>query len=342
MFIYLCHNLCALFIDRPGPKYRDIPFSFCKFAARRSLPTTMVSDNASTYLSAAEELQSLMQSPDVLSQLSKRGVTWKFIPKRAPWWGGFWERMVGLSKTALKKMLRRQHISLTTLETVVTEIEAALNDRPLTFASSEVGELEPLKAAHLLHRRRITCLPHEIVDDDAMIDPTYGEMCGKTKLLATVIQSFQKHWCHEYLTSLREVHRATGSTHQTVRTGDVVLIHNDTPRTTWKMGVVEALITGGDEIVRAVTLRTATGLTNRPVAKLYPLELNVTTKSEEETETTAEEDTDATQSTSSTRTESARPQRSSARRAAVKINEWSGVLAAPPPSPRGCRDAGTI
>ena len=140
---------------------------------------------------------------------------------------------------------------------------------------------------------------------------------------------------------MREVHRTTGSTHQTVRTGDVVLIHDDTPRTTWKMGVVEALITGGDKIVRAVTLRTATGLTNRPVAKLYRLELNVTTKSEEETETTAEEDTDATQSTSSSSTESARPQRSSAHRAAVKIKEWSRVLAAPP-LPGGCRNAGTM
>ena len=149
------------------------------------------------------------------------------------------------------------------------------------------------------------CLPHEMVDDDAMIDPYHGEICGNAKLLATILQSFQKCWRHEYLTSLREVHRATGSTHQTVRTGDVVLIHDDTPRTTWKMGVMEALITGGDKIVRAVTLRTATGLTDRTVAKLYPLELNVTTKSEEETETkaaektetTAKENTDASQST---------------------------------------------
>ena len=105
--------------------------------------------------------------------------------------GGFWERMVGLTKTALKKTLGRQHISLTTLETVVTEIEAALNDRPLTFAPSEVGELKSLTPTHLLHGRKITCLPHEIVDGDAMIDPTYGEICGNAKLLATILQDFQ-------------------------------------------------------------------------------------------------------------------------------------------------------
>ena len=184
--------------------------AFCMFTARRSLPTIMVSDNTSTYLSAADELQSLMQSPVVQRQLSMRGVTWKFIPKRAPWWGGFWERMVGLTKSALEKVLGRRHISLTTLETV-TENEAALNDRPLTFVSSKHGDLEPLTPAHLLHGRRITCLPHEPTDDDEFVDPNYGEICGSAKLLVTILQSFQKCWRHEYLTSLGEVHRNTGT-----------------------------------------------------------------------------------------------------------------------------------
>ena len=39
--------------------------AFRKFAARRSLPSIMISDNGSTYLSAAEELHSLMQLPEV-------------------------------------------------------------------------------------------------------------------------------------------------------------------------------------------------------------------------------------------------------------------------------------
>ena len=64
----------------------------------------MVSDNAFTYLSAADELRSLMQSSEVNKELGKQGVTWKFIPKRALWWGGFWERIVGLTKAALKKV----------------------------------------------------------------------------------------------------------------------------------------------------------------------------------------------------------------------------------------------
>ena len=71
-----------------------------------------------------------------------------------------------------------------------------------------------------------------MVEEDEFTDPTYGEVCGNAKLLATILQNSQKRWRHEYLTSLREVHRATGSNSQTVRTGDVVLIHDDTPRAT--------------------------------------------------------------------------------------------------------------
>ena len=181
-----------------------------------------------------------------------------------------------------------------------------------------------------------------MVEEDEFTDPTYGEVCGNAKLLATILQNFQKCWRHEYLTSLREVHRATGSNSQTVRTGDVVLIHDDTPRATWKMGIVEDLMTRGDGIVRAVTLRTASGLTNRPVTKLYPLELTVTTQPEfEQSKIHQTEKVDATTAKSSDHatldcttlmglSTSTRPQRLAARKATVKMKKWTRALACCP------------
>ena len=50
--------------------------------------------------------------------------------------------------------------------------------------------------------------------------------------------------------------------------GDIVLVHNDTPRTMWKLAVIEELIRGNDGLVRAANIRTATG---RPIARLVPL-----------------------------------------------------------------------
>jgi hypothetical protein len=42
----------------------------------------------------------------------------------------------------------------------------------------------------------------------------------------------------------------------------------------WKMDVVEGLIHGRDGIVRAVTLQNKNGFTNRPISKLYPINVN--------------------------------------------------------------------
>ena len=88
----------------------------------------MISDNASTYLAAANELNDLFRSPSLSNALSKKGVTWRFIPKRAPWYGGFWECLIGLTK----KVLGRTFATLSTIQTIIVEIEGILNDRPLT------------------------------------------------------------------------------------------------------------------------------------------------------------------------------------------------------------------
>ena len=128
--------------------------AFRRFASRKSLPKRMISDNASTYLSAADELKQLFQSPSLKKVFSDRGIAWEFIPKRAPWYGGFWERLIGMTKTVIKKVLGRARISLFALQTLVTEIEAVLNDRPLTYVSSDVNDPEPLTPAHDPDRRR--------------------------------------------------------------------------------------------------------------------------------------------------------------------------------------------
>ena len=79
--------------------------AFRRFAAQRSLPCLVISDNASTYASAAKELNELFQSPTLKSALIHKGTMWRFIPKRAPSYGGFWERLVGMVKMSLKKTL---------------------------------------------------------------------------------------------------------------------------------------------------------------------------------------------------------------------------------------------
>ena len=72
----------------------------------------MLSDNASTYLAAVEELKILFESDDIKEALGRQDVDWQFIPKCAPWYGGFWECLTGLTKQAIRKTLDRTFISL--------------------------------------------------------------------------------------------------------------------------------------------------------------------------------------------------------------------------------------
>ena len=61
---------------------------------------------------------------------------------------------------------------------------------------------------------------------------------------------------------------------QQIKPGDIVLVHDDTPRITWKLAVIEELMKGKDGLVRAAKIRTSQGRTNRPIARLIPLEVS--------------------------------------------------------------------
>ena len=81
-------------------------------------------------------------------------------------------------------------------------------------------------------------------------------------------------WQREYLTSLREAYKAKGTANQTIKVGDVVLIHNDVPQLQWRLAVIKELIDGLDGFARAAKIRTSTGKTNQAIAKLFPLEFS--------------------------------------------------------------------
>ena len=146
--------------------------AFRKFTSRRSVPRTMMSDNASTYLAAADELQELLDSTSLKEALGGYGATWQFIPKRAPWYGGYWERLVGLTKQALKKTLGR---SLSPCR-FSRQLLWKSRDRPLTYVLADVTDIEPLTPAHLLYGRRMTTLPHSNVEDPEDPDRCYYDV----------------------------------------------------------------------------------------------------------------------------------------------------------------------
>lgn len=297
--------------------------AFRRFASRRSLPSIMISDNASTYQCAAKELQALFDSPTVQNYFLHHSVQWRFIPKRAPWYGGFWERLVGLTKNVLKKVLGRAKVTYGELATILTEVEAVLNDRPLTYMSSSIEDDQPLTPSQLIYGRRITTVPHEFKDAEELSDPNFGNRSHLTKrfaLRAQLLKHFWQRWKNEYLTSLREFHTTRGYNKEIIKVGDIVQIHDDSPRVNWKLARVESLMRGNDGLVRAATLITSSGHTNRPISKLYPLEVCAEPISE-----------DTHPSITPERSfRNVRVSRKCADDARKRIKEWTSYLSGPP------------
>jgi len=141
--------------------------AFRHFASQKSLPKLVISDNASTFMSAAEDLRALCT---VQEEQRRKGVEWKFIPCHAPWYGGYWERLIGLTKNALKKVLGRVYVTLSSLQTIIVEIEAHLDNRPLMYVSSDLNEPEPLTPSHFLYGRLIDTVPHSATTEDEIVD----------------------------------------------------------------------------------------------------------------------------------------------------------------------------
>ena len=299
----------------------------------------MISDNASTFLAVAEDLQMLFESETLQRELERHNVIWHFIPKLAPWYGGFWERMVGITKQAIKKTLGRAFVMLKQLETIVTEIEAILNDRPLTYVSPDLSDPEPLTPAHL-YGKRIRQVPHVLNKPEEVEDSTYVSgvsMREKVNKHSAVIEKFWNRWKTEYLTSLREFNRISGHNKEVIKVGDVVIVHDEKPGMQWKLAVVEGLIKGGDNLTRAAHIGIGSYQTTRPIVKLHPLE--VSSPDEPNSQRTSNNATDDSQDSRSAKDKSSvrsgapsgqRTPRKAASKALKKIAEWITLSRGPP------------
>ena len=134
--------------------------AFCRFDSRKSVPKLIMSDNALTFESTSTHLKTMFQSQPVRETFANRCIDWQFISKRAPLYGEWCERLMGLTKSTLKKIIRRAYLSLETVRMVVSEIETIMNDHPLTFVSSSLNDPEPLTPAQFLYGYWITSLPY--------------------------------------------------------------------------------------------------------------------------------------------------------------------------------------
>ena len=231
-----------------------------RFFAHRGMPSMLMSDNAKGFQAVRAHLMAILSSdaPD-----------WKFIAPRAPWWGGWWERLVASVKSALKRSLGKRSLSRQELETLLHEIEACINAKPLTFVGDDLDSGTPLTPDHfLLGRSSFSKVMVEPVD----VLVSHTDLMERQEWRHQLFDQFWYCWVNEYIRNLPPC--KDGPVKSSVQVGSVVLVRGEEKiRLKWPIGIVQEVYPGKDGLVRAVDVKTAKGVVTRPIQKIHDLEL---------------------------------------------------------------------
>ncbi|XP_066987481.1 uncharacterized protein [Macrobrachium rosenbergii] len=197
---------------------------------------------------------------------------WKFTVPRAPWWGGWWERLVRSVKFALKKTLGVKCLSRCELETTLHEVAAYINSRPLTFVGEEVDTCNPLTPSHFLIGRTVGVQPEVVEEHSSCVSSK--DLCMRETARQRQLDKFWEIWSSDYIRNLPCAIKGFVSKCN-VKKGSVVLVKEDNVRRlSWPLGVIIEVYLGKDGVIRSVDVKTSKGIINRPVQKLHDLEIS--------------------------------------------------------------------
>ena len=110
--------------------------------------------------------------------------------------------MVKSVKTCLKKSLGHSLLKLIELQTLLAEIQAVINDRPIIFVyDDDEGITYPLTPAELIHGRRITSYNDKTFE----IFTTNEALTKRAKHHKNLLRGFINRWHIKYLQGIQEV-----------------------------------------------------------------------------------------------------------------------------------------
>ena len=269
--LFVCFSTKALHLELASDMTtKTFLAAFRRFVSRRGLPSVMYSDNGTNFTGAANELKTLVKQLSVDEDLfdfsAQRNVVWKFNPPAAPHFGGLWEAGVKGVKAHLKRIVGNSVLTFEELTTVLAQIEACLNSRPLTLLSSDPNDLRPLTPGHFLTGDSLLATP-----SPRLLQANSGSL-RRWDLVQKMVQDFWARWRHEYLNTLqlrKKWHDAGSELH----IGDVVLLTDESAPSSWPLALVQDLHPGADGVARVATVRVGDKTYRRSLHRLRRLPL---------------------------------------------------------------------
>lgn len=238
-----------------------------RFISRRGKPLQIFSDNGRNFVGAAKEFtHSLNKCSDDLQNFSSENhIEFKFIPPYSPHFGGLWEAGVKSCKHHIARAIGNAHLTYEEFSTVLAQIEAVLNSRPIYPMSSDPDDFTPLTPGHFLIGRPLTA-PAE---RDVMTVATHS--LSRYRRIEQLRQHFWARWSSEYVPELQKRSKWK-TTKEALSPNTLVLLKDDNmPPLKWRLGRILTVFPGKDGVPRVASIRTATGVIERAFSKICPL-----------------------------------------------------------------------
>ncbi|XP_056017069.1 uncharacterized protein LOC125663253 [Ostrea edulis] len=247
-----------------------------RFTSIRGKVKIFRSDRSTNFIGATDDLRvdTVCVEDDTLKKyLYNSGTKWIFNPPHSSHFGGAWERMIGLVSNILDAMFmepNNKNITHDVLCTLMAEVTAIINSRPLTPVSSDPDSPFVLTPNILLTQKHSS-------DSDIL---EFGDIGVKDMLKSEwkrvqgLASQFWKKWKSDYL-HLLQPRRKWKSEEPNINEGDIVLVKEESPRNHWPVAVVQRTFKSDDTLVRKIQVKLLRNdkpvVLVRPICEVIPL-----------------------------------------------------------------------
>jgi len=216
----------------------------------------MYSDCGTNFVGPDRELRKFFRASSsdgrrISQEIAKESISWRFNPPAAPHFGGLWETAVKSTKYHLRRVIGETTLTFEETSTLLAQIEACLNSRPLLALSDDPDDLSALTPGHLIGA------PLLAVPDPSLVEEASNTL-SRWQLLQQMRDHFWQRWSQEYIHILAPRPKWLKD-ELAPEIGALCLICSEaTPSTRWPLARIIKLHPGNDGTIRVVTVRTST------------------------------------------------------------------------------------
>ena len=143
LLIFTCLNIRALHVELVKDlSTHSFILVLIWFTNLYGIPSQIYSDNAKSFITGCNIIEEVFASSEFNEHFQVYSIKHVRIPLYAAWVGSTWKRMIRTIKSCLYKTIGRFRINYFDLLTVITDIQNAINTRPLPYRCSSDSNLE--------------------------------------------------------------------------------------------------------------------------------------------------------------------------------------------------------